>query len=469
MILHKNQGLFSTLQQRSFRVIMYLRQAPTERRTKILIWLNKYKVVSMITENVFLAEHIGLHEKRIIKRLYKNGPFYNELSKEAQIIQSLNFKGIPRLEDVEEDEEYTYLIEEYIPGATLRELAESKSLTTGEILNILDQICIIIRYLHKQSPPVYYLDLNPNNVLINAEKEVFIVDFGAAQRKSENGEIAPQFGMRGFAAPEMQKEGKAGAYSDIYSIGCILYYMLTGKVYNGEKIARFGIKGRVRLQSFLRSTLSEDEKRRPDIDKLVSFFSKEKGKKIKEEPVVCNVKTIGFFGSSHGVGTTHIAVLLAVFIARKTGKKTAYVEFNSSGDCLRFKKLKNMIPNNLELIPSVTQSKYTELLNDGYEVFVVDFGSDLSESFSELLRCDVKCVISILNDIKEEKYRICLETIRDFLRQESWHFIFNLTEKENGSDTYLPKEISTHYLTYEKVTEASEKTIRMFSKLINRR
>ena len=90
----------------------------------------------MIKEDVFLAEHIGLHEKRIIKRIDKYGPFYEKLSKEAEIIQSLNKKGIPRLEDLEEDEEYTYIIEEYIPGATLFELASKAVLSKKDIFNM---------------------------------------------------------------------------------------------------------------------------------------------------------------------------------------------------------------------------------------------------------------------------------------------------------------------------------------------
>ncbi len=421
----------------------------------------------MITEDVFLAEHISLHEKRIIKRLNKNSPYYSKLSKEAEIIQNLNFKGIPSLKDIEEDEEYTYLIEEYIPGATLTELMGYSVLAKGDIFNILNQICIIIRYLHKQSPPVYYLDLNPNNIIINADKEVYLIDYGAAMYGDECKENALQFGMRGFAAPEMEKGGKACEKSDIYSVGCLLYYMLTGKPYNGEKIKRLNAKGSLRLYNILKRCLLEDPAKRPGIERLISYLGKSSFK--EKEDIVCNVKTIGLFGSTNGVGTTHIAILLADFIARKTGKKTAYVEFNDSGDCEKLKTVRKEISNNPELIPGVSESKYTELLNEGYEVFVIDFGSDAHESFSELLRCDVKCIIGILSDIKSEQFKICLDKISGFLRQDTWHFIFNLSEKEDAMHMELPKEIPMHFLSYERIRKLSEKTEQTFSKLIRRR
>jgi len=266
---------------------MFTETDTRRKEDNILIWFNKYRIISMLTENVFLAEHIGLKEYRLVKRLDKKGPFYERLLNEAYILQTLVHKGIPLLKDIEDDEEYTYLVEEYIPGDTLTEYVQRTNLSRGEIVTILNQICNIILYLHKQSPPVFYLDLNPNNIIINADKEVFLVDYGASIRDGEDVDKRFQFGMRGFAAPEMSIEGKAGAHSDIYSIGCILYYMLKGKCYEGEKLNRFVMKEPPRLMRVLRSALREDPGKRPDISHLLTLINKKKNLKSKKKDIVC--------------------------------------------------------------------------------------------------------------------------------------------------------------------------------------
>lgn len=185
----------------------------------------KYRILRLLANGsggeIFLAEHKTLGVRRIIKRLYKHMPFYEERCREANILKQLHHAAIPRLYDMEEDESASYIIEEAVEGETLNEiLFRQKNLPVSFILFYSIQLCEVFEYLHKEG--ILYLDVKPDNLMI-AEDKLYLIDFGSATVKTEKSAVT--FGTGWYAAPE-QYNGDMEERTDVFGIGRVIGLML---------------------------------------------------------------------------------------------------------------------------------------------------------------------------------------------------------------------------------------------------
>lgn len=181
---------------------------------------------------VFLARHLGLDEERAIKRVRRTESGFIQ---EAALLKRLRHPGIPIIYDLEIDENYYYLIEEYLCGESLyARIERTGSLQTGELIRLGIELCRIMNYLHSFKPnPILYLDLHPGNLLICRE-QLKLIDFDQAALASLSQERSVCYGTKGFAAPEQYEGGTLDERTDIYAIGALLYYMGTGHAPEGE-------------------------------------------------------------------------------------------------------------------------------------------------------------------------------------------------------------------------------------------
>ena len=103
---------------------------------------SKYTIVSLLSDHpdspVWLAEHRGLHVKRILKGIRKDSPNYKLLLNEAHLLKNLKHPSIPEIFDLEEDDEYTYIIEQYIEGDSLGSLCNKRLLSEKEIFHFIN-------------------------------------------------------------------------------------------------------------------------------------------------------------------------------------------------------------------------------------------------------------------------------------------------------------------------------------------
>ena len=150
-------------------------------------------------------------------------------------MKRLRHPGIPIIYDLEIDENYYYLIEEYLYGESLyARIERTGSLQTGELIRLGIELCRIMNYLHSFKPnPILYLDLHPGNLLICRE-QLKLIDFDQAALASLSQERSVCYGTKGFAAPEQYEGGTLDERTDIYAIGALLYYMGTGHAPEGE-------------------------------------------------------------------------------------------------------------------------------------------------------------------------------------------------------------------------------------------
>jgi serine/threonine protein kinase len=156
---------------------------------------------------------------------------------EAETLMKLNHPFLPDLIDfIPPDREgHGYLVMDYIEGDTLQGLFEKnpKDLSYKRIIKYTGQLCEVLQYLHSVRPhPIIYRDLKPANVMIDAQDNIRLIDFGIARhfRAHLQADTIP-LGTIGFAAPEQLAHKQSDERTDLYQLGAMMYYLLSGGKY----------------------------------------------------------------------------------------------------------------------------------------------------------------------------------------------------------------------------------------------
>lgn len=290
---------------------------------------------------VYLAYHIGLEEYRAIKIVPKSCAGYETFRREALILKTLRHPGIPIVYDVEEDETNSYLIEEYLQGESLYALVKRLgSLSAETAVQFGIQICRLIQFLHSLENPILYLDLQPKNLLI-CSGNVKLIDFNHARFAAEPFCSDKSYGTVGFAAPEQYLGEAADCRTDIYAIGALLFFMYTGKLpkrqISGAELETAAGSGLRRL--ILACTAVRREERYQTLEGLLQALTALAGDGTTEHAIKSQV--IVFAGARPGLGTTHAALGLSSFLARK-GYSPLYREENGSDTVRNLAEARNL-------------------------------------------------------------------------------------------------------------------------------
>ncbi len=151
---------------------------------------------------------------------------------EAHMLARLQNPNLPSIHDYFTEGGRWYLVMEFIPGETLQKyLAQhSGKLSVAESVQIGIILCSVLEYLHAQKPPIIFRDLKPANIMRTPEGEIYLIDFGIARHfKPGQAKDTAAFGSAGYAAPEQYGRSQTTPRSDIYSLGGVLYQMLSGR------------------------------------------------------------------------------------------------------------------------------------------------------------------------------------------------------------------------------------------------
>jgi serine/threonine protein kinase len=150
---------------------------------------------------------------------------YQAYEQEIKILQKLNHQGIPKYLDSIETKDGFCLIQEYIPAISLNKY---RQLTVAEVQQITLKLLEILIYLQQQNPPILHRDLQPENILLDQELNVYLIDFGFASLGSKEVSGSSVFkGTPGFIAPE--QIFKPTLASDLYSLGVTVVGLLSNK------------------------------------------------------------------------------------------------------------------------------------------------------------------------------------------------------------------------------------------------
>lgn len=176
---------------------------------------------------VYLAEHEVMNKRFALK--ITGGEEREQLRREAAVMKEMTDRRIPYLVDQIESSECTILVMEYVEGTGLEEyLKREAPLEEDTALDLLHRITEIVAYLHGRPEMVAHRDLKPGNFVIAGDGSVHLLDYGCALTGMESLRRMDRCGTPGYAAPEQMQGARSGTEADVYSLGAIYAYMLTG-------------------------------------------------------------------------------------------------------------------------------------------------------------------------------------------------------------------------------------------------
>jgi len=153
---------------------------------------------------------------------------------EAQSAGKLMDPSIVAIYDAGMYKDFCYITMEYIDGPTLEKFCQKENLLPiSRAVEVIFSACRALDFAHKKG--VVHRDIKPSNIMLNQAGAVRITDFGIAQIKSEQTASKGIIGSPSYMSPEQVKEGPVGFKSDIFSLGCVFYELLTGeKAFSGD-------------------------------------------------------------------------------------------------------------------------------------------------------------------------------------------------------------------------------------------
>lgn len=197
---------------------------------------------------VYKGQDLLLNRKVAVKVLRQqyvhDEEFIRRFRREAQSAASLSHPNVVSIYDVGQEDEIHYIVMEYIEGKTLNELIKQKApLQVEEAINIASQICDALDHAHHNG--IIHRDIKPHNILIGRNGRVKVTDFGIARAATASSitQTGSVIGSVHYFSPEHAKGTQAGEMSDLYSLGIVLYQMLTAKLpFSGESPISVALK-----------------------------------------------------------------------------------------------------------------------------------------------------------------------------------------------------------------------------------
>lgn len=198
--------------------------------------------------NVYLAHDMILDRDVAVKVLRldfsDDEEFIRRFHREAQSATSLAHPNIVNIYDVGEEDSIYYIVMEYVAGQTLKQYIQQHSPVRVETaLDILQQLTSAIAHAHQNH--IVHRDIKPHNILIDPDGNVKITDFGIAMALSATSitQTNSVLGSVHYLSPEQARGGMANKKSDIYSLGIVMFELLTGRLpFSGESAVSIALK-----------------------------------------------------------------------------------------------------------------------------------------------------------------------------------------------------------------------------------
>ena len=213
---------------------------------------DRYEIIKSIGEggmaNVYLAKDNILDRKVAIKvlrgDLAADNKFVRRFQREALSVSNLSHPNIVEIYDVGEEDGQHYIVMEYIEGKTLKQLLEKRdSLTLPEVLDIMIQLTDGISHAHESY--IIHRDIKPQNIMIKDDGKIKITDFGIAMalNATQLTQTNSVMGSVHYLPPEQATGKNATIKSDIYSLGILMYELITGTVpFKGDNAVEIALK-----------------------------------------------------------------------------------------------------------------------------------------------------------------------------------------------------------------------------------
>lgn len=213
---------------------------------------------------VYKARDLLLHRYVAIKvmneSLSNDSEFIRRFSREAQAAASLSHPNVVNVYDVGREGHIHYIVMEYVEGPTLKEyIQENGPLPPEDAVDIASQICDALAHAHDNQ--IVHRDIKPHNILLGSNGRVKVTDFGIARAATSSTitQTGSVMGSVHYFSPEQARGGVIGEKSDLYSLGVVMYEMVTGELpFDGDSAIGIALK-------HLQEPVVEPRKLRPDL------------------------------------------------------------------------------------------------------------------------------------------------------------------------------------------------------------
>jgi len=202
--------------------------------------IGNYKVIKEIGRGgmgaIYLAEREDFQHRvalKVIKRGMDTDEIVRRFEQEREVLAALNHPNIARLLDGgTTDDGLPFLVMEYVEGSPLTAYADENALNVDERLTLFRKICSAVTYAHQNL--IVHRDLKPSNILVDNDGEPKLLDFGIAklltpERSGQTTETGFRLLTPEYASPEQIRGERVTTSSDVYSLGVLIYELLTGK------------------------------------------------------------------------------------------------------------------------------------------------------------------------------------------------------------------------------------------------
>lgn len=218
-----------------------------------------------------------------------------------QKLMNINHLNIIRVYDVIRNNHTCTVLEQYVAGKTLEQLCCKKTLSEKETKNIISQLCCGLQSLHQNN--IIHRDLTPSNIVISDDGIVKIIDFDISRSVNTTSVRDTKIlGTEGFAAPEQFGFGQSTAQTDIYALGVLINYMLTGGKLPSEEM----YSGK--MSKIIKKCIEIDrEKRYKSVNEIANII---KGRNPSDYTIIDR-----FFDSFPGLRNPNISIkVLSLFL-----------------------------------------------------------------------------------------------------------------------------------------------------------
>lgn len=197
--------------------------------------IDRYDLLKVLGQGgmatVYLAWDVRLERNVAIKVIADKHEEVERFIREAKVISSLNHPNIIQVYDIVKQEDYYFIVMEYVDGLALNELLKGdRQWSEKEIIDCAKQICDGLTHAHQRG--IIHRDIKPHNILLTSTGTYKIADFGISKRLdgTKMTMTGMVLGSVHYFSPEQAAGQPVEAYSDIYSLGVVLYEMVCGQV-----------------------------------------------------------------------------------------------------------------------------------------------------------------------------------------------------------------------------------------------
>jgi len=205
--------------------------------------LGRYEITALIGRGgmatVYRSTHPGLRQTVAVKVLHahlaEDPDLLVRFEREAQAVAALRHPNIVRVVDFDHIDEHYFMVMEYVEGATLAArlgeiAAEGRRMPAAEVLGLFEPLCAAVDYAHRQG--MIHRDIKPANVLLTAQGEPVLSDYGIARiiGMTQHTATGTVMGSAHYMSPEQAQGLAADGRSDIYALGVMLFEALAGRV-----------------------------------------------------------------------------------------------------------------------------------------------------------------------------------------------------------------------------------------------